>query len=239
MGGEVFDTTKSLTIDEYVEWINDFLKYTSLVEGIDYLFLYRLRNKTKHSDIDFIVNDCEKFINDISRFITIKESKKIVLSDEKINSYSMHLLTDDNIQIDVLKSWTNESMEMTRIFYAYSCANVFLKKLVLGSSDSFALSHLGLICFNNKYTIPDHVKSIRLDTTTRLITDYNYLFELINLDYKIFIESFDDEYELLKFIKTSKYYDGVKFVVNSKFRHNCRRLASFNNLYTNDLLSIA
>jgi hypothetical protein len=238
MGGEVFDDTKIMTKDEYDQWMVKFLAKIGLVECIDFVFPYRLKNKMTYSDVDFIAYDCDKFVDTVTTNDPPKSIKKILLSDEKIDSYSMHMLTNENIQIDVLKSWSDKSIEMTRIFYSYSCANIFFKKLLLALEGCFRLSHMGLLCADNTYTFPDDVHCEKIGPTTRLITDHKFFFGLLDLSYERFIGGFNDEYELLDYFKTSKYFDKIKFIVNSKFRHDCKRLAPFNNLYVKSLLNI-
>ena len=238
MGGEVFDDTIVLTKDDYDKWIADFLSKIKLIYGKDYMLPYRLQNKVKYSDIDFIVHDCNKMIDEIKDIDKPKLIKKIKLYDEKFDSYSMHVLTNDNIQIDILKAWTEKSIEMTQIYYSYSCANIFFKKLVTCVSDTFKLSYMGLFCCNNKYIIPDDIESTKIDKNIRLITDPMFFFNFIDLNYEEYKKGFNDEYDMLKYFEKSKYYNKIKFIVNSKFKHDCKRLETFNNLYINNLLKI-
>lgn len=237
MGGQTFENTRSMTKEEYDDWLNNFKIKTSLIEGVDYVMPFRLKNKTKYSDVDFIVYDTDKFTDDIHKFTVTKEEKKIMLFEGRFNSYSIHVLTEDNIQIDLLRPWAKESCEITRIYYSYSCANIFLKKLV-SAREGFVLSYLGLLCIDNKCVLPSDSSIVKIESTTRLITSPKLLFDIIDLDYDRFVAGFDDEYQLLEYFKTSKYYDKIHFINNSKFKHDCKRLESFNNLFIAGLLNM-
>lgn len=240
MGGETFTSTTKLTKTQYDEWLEKFMLNDKLKINIDYMLPYRLGNKTSYSDIDIILFDENKIIEEISKTNKIKETKTIKLFDNRFECHSVHLLTEENIQIDLLKSWSSniESMNFTRIYYSYSCANIFFKKLVSVANINYWLSHLGLMCYNNKQEITDDLNIIQIDSTTRLLINVDMLFEMIDLDKKRFTEGFVDEYELLDYFKTSKYYNKISFIQNSKFRHNCKRLPSFNNLFINGLLNV-
>lgn len=130
----------------------------------------------------------------------------------------------------MLKSWNQESMEITRAFFSYSFANIFLKRLMDLVDRNLKFSYLGVFCSSNKFDIPPNVKYIQIDNKTRLIIDCEYVFNLMDLNYSRFIEGFDDEIELLKYLQTSKYFTQVKFRLNSKLKHDYTRFKSFANL---------
>ena len=47
MGGQTFENTRSMTKEEYDDWLNNFKIKTSLIEGVDYVMPFRLKNKKK------------------------------------------------------------------------------------------------------------------------------------------------------------------------------------------------
>ena len=234
MGGQTFDNTTSLSVENYVA----FLKKIEDKITVNYLTPIRLSNKPSYSDIDFIVFDEESLINDIKTVVTIKEQKIIPLFGKSFNQYSKHILTDDNIQIDLLKPWNENSLEITRAYYSYSFANIFFTKIIDLIDANLTLSYLGIICSSNKIKIPENVEFVQLDNSTRIILDVRYLFELMDLNYERFLTGFADEFEFLNYLKTSKYYSQIEFRKNSKFGHNIKRLQPFRNLYENGLLNM-
>lgn len=244
MGGATFDKTNILDQKEYDNFIN-FIKQTGLIENTDYIFPFRLGNKNTFGDIDFIISDTDKFIklfeeNKLLRTNKYKiiEKKKIPLFEERFGLYSLHLLTSELYQIDLLKSWNSNTMEITRAYYSYSFANIFLKKLIDIVDRNLKFSYLGVFCSSNKFIIPEN-KFIQLeDNKTRLIVDCVYVFELIDLDYSRYILGFVDEIELLEYFKSSKYYSQIKFKFNSKFKHDYLRLKPFANLVDLGLIEV-
>lgn len=230
MGGTTFDKTNILNQEEYNNLTN-YVKQSGLVENVDYIYPFRLCNKNTYGDIDFILSDTDKFIQlfEANKYKII-ETKKIPLFEERFGLYSQHLLTSQLYQIDLLKSWNQESMEITRAFFSYSFANIFLKRLMNLVDRNLKFSYLGVFCSSNKFVIPPNVKYIQIDDNTRLIIDCEYVFSLMDLDYSKFIEGFNDEIELLKYLQTSKYFNQVKFKFNSKFKHDYTRLKPFANL---------
>lgn len=229
MGGNTFDQTKSLNKEEYELFI----------KTLNFCFLipYRLKNKNNYSDIDLIVSETEEITNDINSIINIKDSKIIEL-DKDLNMYSKHLLTEDNIQIDLLRSYNDESMEITRVFFSYGFANIFLKKFISLVHRNMKLSYLGVMLNNNKFKLPNDVKFIQLSSSLRLIIDPVYIFNLIDLDYDRYLLGFNDEFELLEYFKTSKLYELITFNRASKFNHDYKRIESFRNLVDNNLINI-
>jgi hypothetical protein len=199
---------------------------------------FRLKNKDRYHDIDLIETDLEKikFMVNADR---IAQEKTIPLFEERFHTETHHLLTTDNIQIDVLKPFDTSSYECTQAFFSYSIVNVWMKKLVaLARPKDYKLSYLGILCYNNSLTIPSEVSIHRLDQNTRLIKDVKHIFETMNLDYSRFIMGFDDELELYEYLKTSKYFDQVVFKMNSKFRHDLKRLPPLQRLYDMGLVNI-
>jgi len=241
MGGKTFDSTNSLDIDEYNKLIQ-YVKNLSLIEKNDYLIPFRLGNKISYGDIDFILADTDKFINLFDNQLTseykIIDTKTIPLFEKRFGLYSKHILTSKLYQIDLLKSWNQESMEITRTFFSYSFANIFLKKLIDIIDRNLTLSYLGVICSSNKYVIPQGVKFIQIDLKTRLIIDLKYVFNLIDLDYLKYTKGFNDEFELLEYFKKSKYFSQIKFKFNSKFKHDYTRLKPFANLVDLGLINV-
>lgn len=243
MGGATFDKTNILNQEEYNNLTN-FVKQSGLVENIDYLFPFRLGNKNTYGDIDFILSDTDKFIqlfeanksNQTNKYKII-ETKKIPLFEERFGLYSQHLLTTELYQIDLLKSWNSSTMEITRAYYSYSFANIFLKRLIDIVDRNLKLSYLGVFCSSNKFIIQEN-KFIQIDNGTRLIIDCGYVFELMDLDYSRFILGFVDEIELLEYFKSSKYYSQIKFKFNSKFKHDYLRLKPFANLVDLGLVKV-
>ena len=259
MGGETFDHSIILNKCDYDIWIENFQLITKIninqtndqtndqtnnQTNNQILTPFRLSNKTTYSDIDFIVSDTDEIINIyVKNFGQPLEIKTINLYEDKYALCTKHLLTKDYIQIDLLKAWDCTSLEITRIYFSYGCANVFFKQLVRIASNininrsNIKLSYLGLFCTNRQINL-SKVSHIQLDSNTRLITDPYYLFEYMNLDYEKFSQGFQTEFELLEYIKTSKYYDQIIFNANSKFRHDVKRLESFRNLYNAGLLNV-
>lgn len=237
MGGKVFNNVELLDNQKYNEII-DFIKKIGLIENIDYVLPFRLSNKNIYNDIDIILADSDKFIklfntatNNISNYKII-DIKHIHLF-ERFNYYSSHLLTIEKYQIDLLRSYNKESIEITRAFYSYSFANIFLKKFVDLIHRNLKLSFLGILCSSNKFKIPSNVKFIQIDNSTRLIIDCEYIFNLIDLDYSRYKEGFINEQELLEYFKSSKYFTQIKFKNNSSFKHDYSRLKPFSNLVDN------
>lgn len=247
MGGATFDKTNILDQEEYNHLVN-YIKQSGLVENVDYIFPFRLGNKNTYGDVDFILSDTDKFIQlfkaneenktDKTDKYKIIESKKIPLFEERFGLYSQHLLTSQLYQIDLLKSWSQESMEITRAFFSYSLANIFLKRLMDLVDRNLKFSYLGVFCSSNKFVIPQNVKYIKIDDRTRLVVDCEYVFNLMDLDYSRYIAGFGDETELLKYFQTSKYFTQVKFKFNSKFKHDYSRLKPFANLVDLDLVVV-
>jgi hypothetical protein len=241
MGGNTFDKTKSLNLDEYNKIIQH-VKDLSIVEHIDFLMPYRLENKILYGDVDFILSDTDKFINlfdnkSLNEYKII-DIKTISLFEEKYGLYSKHILTSEYYQIDLLKSWNLESMEITRAYYSYSFANIFLKRLTKIIDRNLKFSYLGLICTSNNFVIPPNIKYIQIDNKTRLIIDCDYAFNLIDLDYSRYIKGFNDEVELFEYFIKSKYYSQIKFKSNSKFKHDYLRLKPFANLVNSGLIQV-
>jgi len=240
MGGATFDKTNILDQEEYNNLIN-FVKQSGLIENTDFIFPFRLGNKNTYGDIDFILSDTDKFIQlfeaNKSNKYKIIETKKIPLFEERFGLYSLHLLTTELYQIDLLKSWNSSTIEITRAYYSYSFTNIFLKRLIDIVDRNLRFSYLGVFCSSNKFIIPEN-KFIQIDNRTRLIIDCKYVFELVDLDYSRFILGFENEIELLKYFKTSKYYPQIKFKFNSKFKHDYSRLKPFANLVNSGLIIV-
>jgi hypothetical protein len=126
MGGATFDKTNILDQEEYDNFTN-YVKQSGLVENIDYIFPFRLGNKNTYGDIDFILSDTDKFIQlfeanktnktDETDKYKIIETKKIPILKEKFDLYSIHILTQQYYQIDLLKSLNAETMEISRAFF--------------------------------------------------------------------------------------------------------------------------
>lgn len=234
MGGGIFDSAIKFTIEEYNK-LDELIK-ENFIENVDYLTPLRLDNKNSYGDYDLIVNDTEKFINFFSSINFIKEIEVISLFEKKYDLYSKHILNINNNQIDLLKSWNEESMEISRIFYSYCYANIYLRRFLTQVDSNLKLTFLGIMCSSNKYVIPEDVKNIKIDNNMKLIIDCKYLFDLIDLDYDRFIKGFKDEYELLDYFKESKYYNNIKFKNNSKFKHDYKRLEPFRNIVDKGLV---
>jgi hypothetical protein len=235
MGGETFDHTISMDLESYTNILN---KICQAIQFDNYLLPFRLANKKSYSDIDLIVYDPETIESDIKSALDIKSVKKINLFEQRFSEsdiyYSKHLLTNENVQIDLLKAI---NIDFTRNYYSYGCANVFFKKMVQIANPEFKLSYLGLLCTNNKYDL-SNVSTINLDDKTRLITDSDYFFKLIDLDYERFKNGFSDEFELYEYFLTSKYFSQIKFKLNSKFNHDYKRLESFRNLVDGGFINL-
>lgn len=237
MGGQTFEKTKRLEENEY-KCIIDNINILGMIENIDYMYPMRLGNKKTHGDIDIILFDNEKFINLFGEKNKIKEIKIIKLFEERFGLYSQHILTDDLVQIDLLKSYCPESIEITRAYYSYSFANIFLKKITNIIDRNLKFSYLGILCSSNKFVIPKSVKYIQIDNSTRLIIDCDYIFTLLDLDYIKYKQGFADEFELLDFFAQSKYFSQIKFKNNSGFKHDYFRLSPFANLVNLNLIRV-
>lgn len=244
MGGNVFEKTNRLSNDDYNN-ITNLILNSNLQEEIDYLFLFRLGNKfgsNSHGDYDLIVSDTKKFVKLFNDNDLVLETQIIDLYDDKIDIYSEHILTKNLHQIDLLKSLIPKSIEITRIFYSYSFANIFIKKLILIVSKhlkyDFKFSTLGIFCYSRKFVIPEGIDYINMDNKSRLIIDCNFLFEILDLNYLVFKEGFKNEIKLLEFFEKSKYYTEIKFKNNSKFRRECSRLKPFKNIFDLGLIKI-
>jgi hypothetical protein len=244
MGGSTFDKTNKLNQEEYFQLVN-FVKQSVLIENIDYLLPFRLCNKDTYGDVDFVLADSEKFIkvikviekNNLEEYKII-ETKKIPLFEERFGLYSLHLLTSKFHQIDLLKSWNQDSIEITRAYFSYSFANIFFKRLMDFVDRNLKFSYLGVFCSSNKFIIPPDIKFIQIDDKTKLIIDCEYVFNLMDLDYLRYTQGFANEIELLEYLKTSKYYTQIKFKNNSKFKHDYSRLKPFANLVDLGLISV-
>lgn len=256
MGGKTFEHTNIITQAEYQQ-ISNFVKQIGLIENVDYMLPFRLGNKNTYGDIDFILSDTEKFIQifssnpantantdnadnvcNINKYEPI-EIKKIPLFEERFDLYSKHLLTPQLFQIDLLKSWNQDSMEITRAFFSYSFANIFLKRLMTVVDRNLKFSYLGVFCSSNQIILPKGTKFIQIDERTRLIIDCEYVFKLMDLDYERYTMGFENEMELLEYFKLSKYYSqAIIFKFNSKFKHDYSRLKPFANLVDLGLIEV-
>lgn len=248
MGGNVFEETRRLDDNDYNN-ITNLILNSDLQEGIDYLFLFRLSNKfsnkfgsNSYGDYDLIVSDTKKLVKLFNDNDLVLETKIIDLYKDRIDVYSEHILTKNLHQIDLLKSWVPESIEITRIFYSYSFANIFINRLILIASKhlkhDFKFSALGIFCYSRKFVIPEGVKYVNIDEKLRLIIDCNFLFNMLDLNYDTFKIGFKNEIKLLEFFEKSKYYKEIKFKNNSKFRRDCSRLKPFKNLFDLGLIKI-
>jgi hypothetical protein len=240
MGGNTFDKTNIINQSEYILILN-YVQKLGLVKNKDYLLPFRLCNKNTYGDIDFICSDTEKFIQlfahgDLIQYKPI-EIKKIPLFEKRFELYSQHLLTPQLFQIDLLKSWNSSTMEITRAYYSYSFANIFLKRFMNIIDRNLQFSYLGVMCSSNKFIIPEN-KFIQIDNGTRLIFDCEYVFGLMDLNYTRYIQGFKNEIELLEYFKCSKYYSQIKFKSNSKFKHDYSRLKPFANLVDLGLVEV-
>ena len=234
MGGKTFDETKRLNLQEFNR-ITELIKVSGYT---DYLLPFRLENKVSHGDYDLIVYETDKYIKLFEDINLIKEIKIIPLFEKRFGLCSKHLLTTDQIQVDFLMPWSNESIEITRVFFSYSFANVFLKRFIDIIDRNLQLSFLGVFCSSNKFVIPENVKYVTIDKQTRLIIDCEYMFKLIDLDYSVYKEGFKNEIKLLEFFEKSKYYEQIKFKNISKFKHDYTRLKPFKNLVDLGLIKV-
>ena len=237
MGGQTFVETKRLEETEYNIMINE-INNLGMLENIDFMYPFRLGNKKTHGDIDIILHDDNNFINIFGKKNKINEIKTIPLFEERFGLYSKHILTNDLVQIDLLKSYSMESIEITRAYYSYSFANIFLKRLTNIIDRNLKFSYLGVLCSSNKFIIPDKVKYCQIDNNTRLIVDCDYIFSLLDLDYNLYKIGFDDEFELLEYFSQSKYFSQIKFKNNSGFKHDYLRLKPFANLINLKLIQV-
>ena len=244
MGGGVFEETHRLDNNDYNN-ITNLILNSDLQEGIDYLFLFCLDNKfscNSYGDYDLIVSDTKKLVKLFNVYDLVSETKIIDLYKDRINIFSEHILTKNLHQIDLLKSWVPESIEITRIFYSYSFANIFINRLILIASKhlkhDFKFSALGIFCYSRKFIILEGVKYVNIDEKLRLIIDCNFLFDILDLNYDTFKIGFRNEIKLLEFFEKSKYYKEIKFKNNSKFRRDSSRLKPFKNLFDLGLIKI-
>jgi len=232
MGGQTFANTTLQAIPlEIVHEIREMFH--------DVTVPLRLGNKTEYHDIDFITCNEHEIIKVFhDKNIKIVDMKDIPLK-ESFQTYSYHLLIEYEktlLQIDILRPFNARSTAITQAFFSYGFANVFFKKLVPIANKDFKLSYLGLLCHNNSLDI-DTGEVYRLDPNTRLVTDVYFLFAMMDLDYDRFLRGFKDEYELLDFLKSSKYFSQIKLNVNaSKFRHDLKRLPGLAKLHSEGLL---
>jgi hypothetical protein len=240
MGGQTFYETKTLDNDLYNQYIERIyqLKQLDQSDQLNFLMPYRLKNKLSHNDIDIIISDTDAFIEKYKLIDEVREIKTIPLFEERFNLYSKHILTKDLVQIDLLKSWNSESVEITKAYYSYSFANIFLKRLATIVDRNLKFSYLGLFCSNNKFVIPPNIKYIQIDENTRLIIDPFFAFELLDLNYLKYINGFDNEAQLLEYFSKSKYYGQIKFKNNSKFKHDYNRLKPFKSLVDKGLIVV-
>lgn len=237
MGGNSFENTKRLNIDEYNLMLEN-INQLGLKEGIEYVYPYRLDNKKTFGDIDIILSEPDKFIVLFENNNKIKEIKKIPLFEERFRLYSKHILTDKNIQIDLLMCWNKESIEITQIYYSYCFGNIFLKRLTDIVDRNLKFSYLGLFCSSNKFIIPQNIKYFQIDKNTRLIVDCEYIFNILDLNYQRYKNGFSDEFELLEYFSKSKYFNQINFKYNSKFKHDYSRLEPFANLVNLNLILV-
>ena len=112
------------------------------------------------------------------------------------------------------------------------------KAHVMNVQEDFKISYLGLFCYNNSLDLPTDC-TYTIDETTRLITDLQFLFSLIDLDLTSYVNGFKDEFELLDYFKTSKFYSQISFKVDNRFKHDIKRIAGFANLYHSNLLPLS
>lgn len=237
MGGNSFKNTKRLNIDEYNMMIKK-INQMDMIEGIEYIYPYRLDNKKTFGDIDIILSEPDKFISSFGDTNKIKEIKKIPLFEERFGLYSKHILTDTNIQIDLLMCWNKESIKITQIYYSYCFGNIFLKRLTDVVNRNLKFSYLGLLCTSNKFIIPQNIKYFQIDINTRLIVDCEYIFNTLDLNYQRYQNGFENEFELLEYFSESKYFSQIHFKYNSKFKHDYSRLEPFANLVNLNLIHV-
>lgn len=230
MGGNTFDNTNRLNQTEF----NDICEI--IKECDNYLLPFRLQNKNSHGDFDIIVSHTQPFIKLFETLTT--ELKTIPIFEQRFDLYSQHILTCNNIQIDLLKCWNTESLEITRAYLSYSFANIFLKRLTDIVSRNLKFSFLGMMRFSNKFIIPKDVSTIQIEPKTILIIDCEYVFGLLDLNYSEFKAGFKNEIKLLEFFEKSKYYSQIKFRNNSKFKHDYNRLKPFKNLVDLGLIKV-
>lgn len=233
MGGHTFYNTTKFSLEE-------FDKVTELIKDCDnYLLPFRLQNKILHRDYDIIVGDTESFIDFFEIRNLVKEIKVISLFESRFKLYSKHILTHKLQQIDLLKSWNIDSLEITRAYFSYSFANIYFKQLIKIINSNLQFSFLGVFCSSNKYVIPKGVKFIdNVEPKTRLIIDCEYIFALMDLSYLEFSAGFKNEIKLLEYFEKSKYFNQIKFKNNSKFKHNYSRLKPFKNLVDLGLIKV-
>ena len=110
--------------------------------------------------------------------------------------------------------------------------------MAISDHGNLKFSYLGVLCSSNKFVIPDKVKYYKIDNSTRLIIDCNYIFSLLDLDYGQYKYGFDNEFELLNYFSKSKYFSQIKFKNNSGFRHDYLRLQPFANLVNLKLIQV-
>ncbi len=237
MGGLTFENTIKFNKEIYEEIYNN-INNMGQIESVDYMIPLRLENKKTFGDFDLITYDIEKIIEKFSSQYMIKEIKKIPLFEERFGMYSKHILTENLYQIDILGSWNQESMEITRAFFSYSFANIFLKRLTNLVDRNLKFSYLGLMCSSNKFAIPPETRFIQIDNKTKLIIDCDYVFGLLDLDYNRYKLGFKDEFELLEYFSRSRYFSQIKFSSNSKFKHDYSRLKPFANLVDLGLIKV-
>ena len=176
MGGNTFDNTNKLNQQTF----NEIAKF--IERCTNYLLPFRLQNKKSHGDFDIIVCDTMPFVKLFEN--STQEIKRILLFKERFNNmYSDHILTNEFYQIDLLKCWNVESLEITRAYSSYSFANIFLRRLTDIISTNLKFSFLGIMCSSNKFKIPNGVKFIQIEPKTKLIIDCEYVFKLVDLDY--------------------------------------------------------
>ena len=241
MGGLTFEKTVRLNKIEY-DKLTNYIASILHEKNLNYLIPFRLANKDTYGDIDIILYDVDKFIDLFDKSSNneykILKIKTIPLFEKRFNQFSKHILTSEFYQIDLLKSWNSESIEITRAYYSYSFANIFFKRIINIVDRNLSFSYLGVLCTSNKYIIPLDVKFKKIDNNTRLIIDCKYIFGLMDLDYDEFINGFENEIELLEYLKKSKFFLQVKFKLNSKFIHDYQRLKPFANLVDLGLITM-
>jgi len=248
MGGKTFiEQTRSLTLKEHDVIIE------TIFGDKQPCVPFRLKNKTNFNDIDIVEFEEDKLIELIRQAgVEIKTIKKIEsCKGTKYENYSLNLLSTDNIQFDIIRPFNNSpsAKEFTRAFFSFGFANIFLRQLTtvvssvskaheMKAQEDFKISYLGLFCYNNSLKLPSDC-TYTIDETTRLITDLQFLFSLIDLNLSRYVKGFKDEFELLDYFKTSKFYPQVSFKVDNRFKHDIKRIAGFANLYHSNLLPLS
>lgn len=136
---------------------------------------------------------------------------KAYLPNDKVHSLVLYLNKVDTFQVDFIEVQT-KLLPIAQFYFSYNDLNNLVGKMFKQYNLSFGFTGL-------------YYKHIYKDRGWKILltTDPKQIYEMIDLDYNIYLKGFDTREEIFEFVMSSRYFNRNHFLLeNLNHRHRMR-----------------